>query len=69
MVVNEYYSFEPHTYGPSDPVFDLPTSPTCIPAGFAASPREAHALLTAAGIERPPMVEIMLGGLNLQAKA
>ena len=46
-----------------------PASPACIPAGRAATPREAHALLQAAGLARPPMVEFMVGGLNLALPA
>jgi hypothetical protein len=65
MVVNEYYDFEPRTYSPDEAAFVRPASPACIPAGAAATPREAHALLQAAGLARPPMVEVMLGGLNL----
>ena len=66
MVVNEYYDFEQHTYAQGDTTFAQPSSPACTPVGHAATPKEAHALLVAAGLAAPPMAEIMLGGLNLQ---
>lgn len=66
----QYYDFEPRTYAPDEAAFIRPASPACIPAGYAATPAEARALLQAAGVARPPMmVEVMLGGLNLALPA
>ena len=63
------YNFQPHTYGPADPVFALPSSPACIPTeGVAANAKEAWAMLKAAGLENPPFTEVMLGALNLKTK-
>lgn len=66
MVVNEYYEFVPRSYAAGDPTFDLPTSPACIPAGFASSPEEAHAILSNHGahLAKLPIVEIGMGFLG-----
>ena len=45
MVVNEYFKFVPHAYAQGDPVFALPATPTCTPAGFASTPSEAARII------------------------
>jgi len=67
MVVNEYYDFTPFTYDPEDTTFELPVSPACVPAGFAATPADSWRILQGfPGFENAPFTEIGLGGLNLR---
>ena len=70
MVVNEYSDFRATTYGPGDTTFALPTSPACIPTGYAATPRDAYRILQSVpGFGSVSMTEIGLGGMNLRLPA